>query len=105
MRYSVRTHPEADLELDDYFAYLARETLWQVGQFADHLDVAVGRLRDQPTLCHFVWNDFRRFNMKKYPISIIYRVEPESKSIYVVAFMHQRRHPDYWKSRIDEATE
>lgn len=100
MRSSLRTHPEADGELDDYFAYLAANTLWQVNRFADSLTIAVERLRENPTTSHFVWKDFRRYNMKRYPISIIYRVEPTS--IYIIAFMHQRRHPDYWKSRADE---
>jgi hypothetical protein len=39
--------------------------------------------------------------MKRFSRSIIYR--DEDGVVYVVAVMHQRRHPDYWKSRVDES--
>jgi hypothetical protein len=31
---------------------------------------------------------------------VIYREEADA--IYVIAVMHEKRHPDYWKERIDE---
>ena len=36
----------------------------------------------------------RRLLLRRFPFSVIYRVEPDR--IGVVAIAHQRRRPDYW---------
>jgi toxin ParE1/3/4 len=46
--------------------------------------------------CHEV---YRRINLNRFPYAIIYR--PDGDDIYVIAVMHEKRHPDYWKHRIE----
>ena len=38
----------------------------------------------------------RRFLVHRFPYAIIYK--PTSSLIQIIAVMHLRRHPDYWKS-------
>ena len=40
----------------------------------------------------------RRRRFKKFPYGVVYRVHEDS--IYVVAVMHLRRKPGYWKRRL-----
>ena len=98
--YDLRTHPEADKELAEALGYLAERTLWHANRFADTYHAALRRLHKQPECRHFVWRDFRRFNISPYPYGIIYRLRNEE--VFIVALMHEKRHPDYWKSRIDD---
>ena len=98
--YKLRTHPEADAELDEQLGYLRERTLWQATRFADAFHGSLMRLRSHPTLSHFVWKEFRRYNIPGFSHAIIYRVEEDA--IYVVAVIHEKRHPDYWKHRIDD---
>ena len=40
----------------------------------------------------------RRTLLRRFPYSVIYRVEAER--VYVLALMHQRRNPGYWQDRL-----
>ncbi len=40
----------------------------------------------------------RRILLKRFPYAVIYL--PLHNKIVVIAVMHQRRRPDYWKTRI-----
>ena len=42
-------------------------------------------------------DDVRRCLVNRFPFSVLYSVEPTS--VFVIAVMHHRRRPDYWKSR------
>jgi len=98
--YKLRTHPEADRELEDIILRLADETLWQATRFADQYYAALLKIRDHPEGAHFVWKDYRRLNLKRFPYGLIYRRRQDE--IYLVAIAHERRHPDYWKHRIQD---
>ena len=41
--------------------------------------------------------DVRRCLVNRFPFSVLYSVEPTS--VFVIAVMHHRRRPDYWKNR------
>lgn len=101
--FRLRSHPEADAELDDQLAYLSRETLWQATKFADAFQAALVRIRTHPTHAHFIWKEFRRFNMPGFSHSLIYR--SRNDEVFLIAVMHEKRHPDYWKNRIQDDLE
>lgn len=42
-------------------------------------------------------DNYRRFLMRQFPYSIVYRVE--SDLVYVLAVAHWSRRPGYWKAR------
>jgi hypothetical protein len=44
-----------------------------------------------------LWGDFRRSLVRRFPFAVIYRAKDET--VYVVAVAHQRRRPNYWRSR------
>ena len=98
--HEIRSHPEADLELEDALRFLSEQTLWQATRFADAFYAALIRIRTQPSCSHFVWQDFRRYNIPGFSHALIYR--QRAHEVYVIAVMHQKRHPDYWKHRIED---
>jgi plasmid stabilization system protein ParE len=61
----------------------------------DEAESAIGRLPE-------AWPPFdhgtRRYLLRRFPFSVVYRVEPER--IVIVAVAHGRRRPGYWKSRL-----
>jgi len=40
----------------------------------------------------------RRFLVRRFPYGLLYRNEPTA--IFIVAVMHLRRRPGYWKGRV-----
>lgn len=71
--FDLRTHPEAEQELDDAVRHLAERTLWQATRFADAYHSALVRIRTEPAHAHFVWREFRRYNIPGFSHSLIYR--------------------------------
>ncbi len=98
--YDLRTHAEADIELDEALRYLSERTLWQATRFADALHTALKQIRTRPEGSHFVWREFRRYNINGFSYALIYR--QQGREVFVIAVMHQKRHPDYWKHRIED---
>jgi hypothetical protein len=58
------------------------------------------RSRQSPASHHFIYQEFRRANLKRFQYHVIYRVN--INTLFIIAFAHAKRHPDYWKSRIPE---
>lgn len=61
----------------------------------DEAESAIVRLPDAwPRFDH----DTRRYLLRRFPFSVVYRVE--AARIVIVAVAHGRRRPGYWKSRV-----
>lgn len=71
--HDLRTHPEADAELEETLPYLSENTLWQATRFADSHHAALLKIQNNPKSCHFVHQTYRRCQIKPFPHSIIYR--------------------------------
>ena len=56
------------------------------------------RIQENPLSGKVVYKKIRRRLVKKWPYTILYRVDPDE--IAIVAVMHKRRSPDYWHDRI-----
>ncbi len=48
-----------------------------------------------PDFWHVLGQGYRRKHLKRYPYSLVYRVEPDGL-ILVVAVAHSSRKPNYW---------
>ena len=96
-RLLVGFHPAA---LDDSIAaerwYQERNASAAVA-FVAELDRAVDRIGETPERwpCHT--HGTRRFVLRRFPFTVIYRVV--STEVEIMAVAHGRRRPDYWKGR------
>lgn len=66
-------------------------------QFSEDLDAAEAAIVANPE----AWPPFdhgtRRYLLRHFPFSVVYRFEPER--VLIVAVMHFRRRPAYWRRR------
>jgi toxin ParE1/3/4 len=92
-----RLLPPAEEEMIEaaLFYEAAAESLGD--DFLDDVQRAINSVRDHPDLGVAVAYGLRRILLRRFPFSIIYATE--QADIVVVAVAHQRRAPDYWKSR------
>lgn len=58
------------------------------------------RVAANPLMNRAFGDGFRHCRFEVFPYSLIYRLRGEG-DIQVLAVMHQKRHPGYWKSRLD----
>lgn len=66
--------------------------------FMAEVDRALGQIRAFPQAARILRRPVRRKPLRKFPYSLLYYPEPEE--IVVVAVMHHRQRPDYWKDRL-----
>ena len=94
----VEYHPLAFEELIDSAEYyeLRAERLGE--SFLDEVARAVADVSEAPERWPYFLLNSRRRLLDRFPYSIVYLIEAEQ--IYILAVMHQRRRPGYWRKRL-----
>jgi plasmid stabilization system protein ParE len=94
---AILFHPEADFEMME--AAVVYETMQHdLGKrFLSEVQNALNHILINPLLCPVIYRDVRRGLTRTFPFNVLYRRTGDQ--IIVMAVMHQKRHPDYWKSR------
>ena len=91
-------HPDAEAELAEAAEFYERKLPGLGTRFRAEFDSAAALILQTPTRWRILEKDIRRFLMRRFPYSILYRIEGEEVRILVVK--HHSRHPDYWKARL-----
>jgi plasmid stabilization system protein ParE len=99
----MRIHPDAEQETKDAFDYYEERSFQAAENFLLELKAYRKHAVKHPLTGHPVHERYRRINLKRFPFAIIYR--PDGESIFIIAIIHEKRHPDYWKHRIADDRE
>lgn len=100
MLFEVITHPEAADELREALQWYGRTSARAPDRLLAEYAAHVAKICHSPESIRFVYREFRRLNLDRFPYAIIYRIREHE--IFIIAVMHERRPPDYWKRRIDD---
>jgi toxin ParE1/3/4 len=100
---TVIIEPEADEDLARAFAWYEETSPGMGYVFIDAMREAVARLTETPDGSTTVpqapsGHVVRRVLSRKFPYAVIFVVK--GGMVYVVAFAHTKRRPDYWHSRL-----
>ena len=89
---------EALEEAEAAAGWYAERSASAAAGFSEEIDTAESAIADFPD----AWPPFdhgtRRYLLRRYPFSVIYRIE--ARRILIVAVAHGHRRPGYWKSRL-----
>lgn len=97
----VEYHPFALEELIQAAEYYELRAEGLGGHFLDAIDSAVADVSESPERWPYFLLNARRRLLDRFPYSIVYFIEAER--IYIMAIMHQKRRPGYWKKRLNNA--
>jgi plasmid stabilization system protein ParE len=76
-----------------------REKQAELGQrFVDAVEDAAAKIAHRPLLYRKLAGDVRKCKLPHFPFGIVYSVREEA--IYIIAVMHMRQEPGYWKHRV-----
>ena len=90
-------HPHAERELEDIEGHYDSIS-YEVGdRFREDFAMTVSRILEFPNGWRLLSKVTRRCRLNRFPYAIIYRVRLDE--IRLLAVMHHRRRPDYWKNR------
>ena len=95
----VEYHPLALEELIDSAEYYEARAELLGESFLDEVERAVADVSESPERWPYFLLNSRRRLLDRFPYSIVYLIETER--IYILAVMHQRRRPGYWRKRLN----
>jgi toxin ParE1/3/4 len=93
-------HPDA---LEEYQAAAAwhEEQRDRLGiEFTQAVEAGIVLVLSDPGRFQPVGGGIRVFRMKRFPYHLFYRFNEAGRNVRIVAVMHQRRKPDYWRERL-----
>lgn len=93
----VKFHPDAESEMLAAAAYYEEQQPDLGRRFLASIQDSVNRIVLNPHLYPTVDLDVRLCLTKTFPFGVLFR--DQSRHIVIMAVMHQRRDPEYWKSR------
>ncbi len=85
----------AEAELLDAALFYQEKVQGLGGDFLDAVDRAFDEILEAPERWPLIGEEIRRHFVRRFPYSVLYRVDPDE--IVVLAVAHHRRRPWYWK--------
>jgi plasmid stabilization system protein ParE len=90
-------HPDAVAEARGAARWYRERNADASGAFLTELERALLRIAEAPERWPAIESGRRRFVLRRFPFSIVYRVQ--SDQVEVLAVAHGRRRPGYWRDR------
>jgi plasmid stabilization system protein ParE len=90
-------HSEAEKEFNAAIDYYEDREIGLGYDFSVEVFTAIHNIANYPKAWPVVEDDVRRCLVNRFPFGVLYSVE--QKDIFILAVMHQRRLPNYWKNR------
>ena len=91
-------HPGVFDELNEAYHWYQAQKKDLGERFFQDLDDAFKQIQTTPKFWPLADFGMRKFVLKKFPYSILYPINQDH--FKVLAVMHQRRKPGYWKDRL-----
>lgn len=91
-------HPEALAEADHAAAFYKEQQLGLEVRFLEALNDTISRIRRNPLLYRLIEGNIRKCRITRFPYGVIYSATKDR--VDVIAIMHLKRRPGYWKSRV-----
>jgi toxin ParE1/3/4 len=89
---------EALEEAEAAARWYAERSVAAAAAFSEEMDEAESAISRLPDAWPPYDHNTRRYLLRRFPFSVVYRVEPDR--ILIVAVAHARRRPVYWKPRL-----
>ena len=91
-------HPAADEEYTQAVQYYAAKKPELGVQLYDEIERLIQEIRRQPDRFFRFSPPARRALARKFPYSVVYLDEPDR--VWILAVMHAKRQPGYWRERL-----
>jgi len=95
----VRFHPDARTELLAATRFYQAEAAGLGRALASEVRSALERISEFPESGSPDGEDLRKVFLDRFPFTLVYRVRGDD--IEVLAAMHQRQRPGYWRGRVE----
>lgn len=96
---NVALHPDAESEYQAAVRWYQQRSQAAARRFVAEVDRILAEIGARPDRFGWYDNEFREAALRRYPYSVVYRVEA-SGDVQIVAVAHASREPGYWQARV-----
>lgn len=98
MTLPVRLTATAEQDIRLATGWYTQEAPHMLVHFEEEIERSFRRIADRPEMYQIVEATVRRATLRRFPISVFYRVLPDW--IEVIGILHQSRDPRSWRRRM-----
>ena len=91
-------HPDAGLEFEEAVRFYRARGRTLGERFANEVRATIRKILETPERWRVLEGDVRRCLVRIFPYSVLYTVEPDY--VLIIAIMHGKREPGYWRHRL-----
>ena len=91
-------HPEAQIEMVESAKYYEAEQSGLGKRFLEAIRTSIYKVRLFPSIYQRLDGEVRRCCVERFPFGVVFR--EEDHEIQIIAVVHFKRDPDYWKKRL-----
>ncbi len=102
MNITLKLADEAIADYEDAVAWYNEQKAGLGFDFSVRVMEAFEKIETNPTGQQFLYKDRRCTRLKHFPYKIYFLLNELEQSVLVFAILHDKRHPDTWKSRSEQ---
>ena len=96
----IRFYPESVEEFEVAASYYESIYNKLSLDFISEVKAEIKRILENPTLLPIHKDDTRKILLSKFPYYIVYLIDNNNDTVWIIAISHNKRLPEYWKQRI-----
>ena len=100
MNYRLIIRPEAELDLEDAFAWYESQDPGLGSEFVRAIDTCISTIGRNPFAYRLIYQQARRTLVRRFPYALFYIVEEDT--IFTIACFHTKRNPTDWQNRLNK---
>jgi plasmid stabilization system protein ParE len=100
MNYRLIIRPEAELDLEDAFAWYESQDPGLGSEFVRAIDACISTIGRNPLAYRLIYQQARRALVRRFPYCLFYIVEEDI--IFVIGCFHSKRNPRDWQDRLNK---
>jgi plasmid stabilization system protein ParE len=98
--FEIVVRQEAQIDLDEIFIWYEEQQRGLGLKFINAVDRIFSKISLNPDYCYCMEGDARSASLRKFPYDIIYRIDQQHSQIRVIAVIHQKRNPEWFRERL-----
>lgn len=100
MTYAIEISDAAENDIREAFLWYENQQDNLGRLFENHINKAVDSIQSNPLKTQIRYGNTRVFFMKKFPYGLHFQVNPQKKSILLVALFHTSQDSEKWMERL-----
>ncbi|MEO6731711.1 MAG: type II toxin-antitoxin system RelE/ParE family toxin [Ferruginibacter sp.] len=93
MGYNYKFHELAQKDYEVSLQWYLERSIRAAQNFVAAMDGALQLIVEYPTWWLNKYKDYHEISLKKYPFTIIYKIEEEKQLIIILSIYHHKRNP------------